>query len=78
MQDTGSGEWPWSLDDHAQLFLRYHPAVRGETAFFMAESLEPTAGPGEFTTRLQAFLQWMAVRHRAFPQPPLPSRTAAG
>ncbi len=78
LQDGHSGEWPWSLDDHARLFLRRYPSMQGETAFFMAEALAPGAEYGEFTARLQAFRDWMVQRHRAFLQSGPPAPGTAG
>lgn len=65
LHNVFQGEWPWSLDDHAQLFLRRHPDRAAETAFFLAEAHTPTAGCDEFTARLRAFVAWMADPHRA-------------
>jgi len=70
LEDAYRGEWPWSLDDHAQLFLRRHPGMDAEIAFFLAEARTPTAGCEEFTARLRAFATWMADQHRAILQAP--------
>lgn len=78
LQDVYCGEWPWSLADHAQLFLRGHPDRAAETSFFLAEAHQPAAGREEFTARLQALVAWMADQHRAILQKTSPSSEAAG
>ncbi len=78
LQDVYLGEWPWSLNDHAQLFRRRHPGMAAKTAFFLAEASQPAAGCEEFTARLQAFAAWMADQHRAILQKTSPSSEAAG
>lgn len=78
LQNVYRGEWPWSLDDHAQLFLRRHPDMAAEAAFFLAEAHQPAAGCEEFSARLHALVTWMAQQHRAILQETSPPSEAAG
>ncbi|WP_421534949.1 nucleotidyltransferase domain-containing protein [Pseudomonas marginalis] len=52
--------WPRTLEEHVAMFVRGYPQRVSHLAFFLFEARNPGATMENFTTRLRAFLDWMA------------------
>lgn len=52
--------WPQTLEEYVGLFVQHYPTMRVQIAYFLFEARNPSAEGEAFTTRLRAFLSWMA------------------
>lgn len=65
LRQDDDAEWPASLDEHAALLLRRHPAMQSQLAFFLAQA-RPAATPASgFAPALRQFTHWLAQQHMA-------------
>jgi predicted nucleotidyltransferase len=60
VRQDGEPDWPASLDEHAALLLRHHPAMRAQMAYFLALAKPGAAPASGFTPALRQFTQWLA------------------
>ena len=60
VRQDGEPGWPASLDEHAALLLRHHPAMRAQMAYFLAQARPGAAPASGFTSALRQFTQWLA------------------
>lgn len=51
--------WPHTLEEHVAAFIQHQPTMRIQIAYFLFEARNPSAEGEPFTTRLQAFIDWM-------------------
>ena len=56
--------WPQTLEEYVALFVQQYPSMRVQIAYFLFEARNPSAECEAFSTRLRAFLDWMASAHR--------------
>ena len=60
VRPDGEPGWPASLDEHAALLLRHHPAMRAQMAYFLAHARPGAAPASGFAPALRRFTQWLA------------------
>ncbi|MFO2464329.1 nucleotidyltransferase domain-containing protein [Pseudomonas sp. 15FMM2] len=52
--------WPWTLEEHIELFLVQFPAKGSQMVFFLAHANGHEIQGKEFVTHLRSFSNWMA------------------
>lgn len=55
--------WPQTLEEYVALFVQQYPSMRVQIAYFLFEARNPSAECEAYSTRLRAFLSWMASAH---------------
>lgn len=60
LRSKEASTWPQTLEEHVAMFVRGYPQRVTHIAFFLFEARNPGATMENFTTRLRAFLDWMA------------------
>ncbi|MGR3885709.1 nucleotidyltransferase domain-containing protein [Pseudomonas sp. 1152_12] len=59
LRTADASGWPQTLEEHVALFVKHYPAMRIQIAYFLFEARNPSAERETFSTRLQAFVNWM-------------------
>lgn len=60
LRSQEASTWPHTLEEHVAMFVREYPQRITHIAFFLFEARNPGATLENYTTRLRAFLDWMA------------------